>query len=407
MWLAQRKFGGFKSIVFRSCDGTKKGAHRICLALKNLKVDIELKITAKIDKNLVGKVSNSWSQGKYYRDAAWLMFTNRKVGAYKHPQLTVNLFEDEVWIGFRSHGDDEYAFRYPFKIGDYARKHPKRFRKLVSSLSKVEWGFDSDERTNNFTTPRRFTSRELEIRLRQKFEWINTRFDKRDPLAKNSRIADEIVDIFSRLYPLYAITVGKSFQIERLLPEKQLETVEIVDLSRSRKEVLEKAKKVFKKGGKGIDLSGIYAPSRKIRVPIRESRKIVIRYYAALLDKLNLRPVEIGGETLLVAPGMRIPPVRKIKRFKAFLRKIIRIMGGNPETVKIMVKEPTSDARIIDKQIVFNATLINHSPIFWMIIAARELASLRYKEHYQHVKAMSILLERAIKHLDEIDTRFS
>jgi len=401
--MAQQRFEGFKPIVFKSCDGTKRGAHWICLALSDLKNAIEPKIRAKIDKNLDGKVSSPWSRAKHYRDAAWLMFTNQKVGAYKHPQLTVNMFEDELWVGFRSEGDYEYASKYQFKIGDYARKRPKYFKKLVNSLSKTKWGFDSDDRTNNFTTPRYFTPRELEIRLQQKFEWINTRFDKRDPLVKNSGIADEIVDVFSRLYPLYAITVGKGFQIDRLLPEKQLETVEIIDRSRSSQEVLEKAKRVFKRGHESIDLSNIYAPARELSTPIRESRKIIIKRYAVPMDKLDLKPVIIDGETLLVTPGMRIPPIKKIKRFKALLRKIVRIMGGNPETVKIMIKEPTSDARLINKQIVFNATLMNHSPIFWMITAARELASLVSKEHYPQVKAMSIILEKAIKHLDEIE----
>jgi len=57
-------------------------------------------------------------------------------------------------------------------------------------------------------------------------------------------------------------------------------------------------------------------------------------------------------------------------------------------------------------QIGFNATLIERSPIFWMVIAARELAGLLYKEHYPHVKAMDQLIERGLEHLHQIDPDF-
>jgi len=84
-------------------------------------------------------------------------------------------------------------------------------------------------------------------------------------------------------------------------------------------------------------------------------------------------------------------------------------MGADPNRVKIIITEPTTEAKELPNYpglIGFNAVLIDRSPIFWIIIAGRELAAIKYKEHYPHVKAMCQLIEKALGRLAEIYPEF-
>jgi len=61
-----------------------------------------------------------------------------------------------------------------------------------------------------------------------------------------------------------------------------------------------------------------------------------------------------------------------------------------------MVTDERTDGRVLDEQIFVNALLMNKSPAYWGIVAARELAGLTTKAYYPHVRRMSTLLERLI-----------
>lgn len=44
--------------------------------------------------------------------------------------------------------------------------------------------------------------------------------------------------------------------------------------------------------------------------------------------------------------------------------------------------------------------------MFWLLIVARGLASLRYQRHYAHVKAMAAYVELALHYLRQTDPDF-
>jgi hypothetical protein len=178
------------------------------------------------------------------------------------------------------------------------------------------------------------------------------------------------------------------------------------------KESLEsEARKVLTRGEQPLDLSEIYEPVEEMKIdrPIITPPKLVVGETKKPIAGLDLQPISVGNEEVLVTPGMPIPPEEKIKKFRGLLAKILSYMGADSNRVKIIIKEPTTEARSLPDYpdlIGFNATLIDRSPIFWIIIAGRELAALKYKDHYPHVKAMCQLIEKAIEHLADIYPEF-
>ena len=75
-----------------------------------------------------------------------------------------------------------------------------------------------------------------------------------------------------------------------------------------------------------------------------------------------------------------------------------------------MVTDVKTEARELlpnyRNQIGFNVNLSDRSPIFWLIIVAREFAALKYKRHFPHVKAMTLYIEKALLNLRKIDPDF-
>src|SRR5712692_2464981 len=89
-----------------------------------------------------------------------------------------------------------------------------------------------------------------------------------------------------------------------------------------------------------------------------------------------------------------------MRHYRESVASMVKIMGGNPQTVRIMVTDEHTDGRMIDNQLFVNALLTDKSTAFWGIVAARELAGLTTKSYYPHVRRMSILLERLITRED-------
>jgi hypothetical protein len=188
-----------------------------------------------------------------------------------------------------------------------------------------------------------------------------------------------------------------------VVDERKFDTREYVERS---------AEDLFERESQSVDLSDLSNPPPDVDVnkSVVSPKKLIVYESKKPYASLNLHPKQVDGITLLVAPDLPVPSVEKIKAFLTLLRKILACMEANPDIVMIIVSDRNTDARDLSPtyqgRIGFNATLIDSPPIFWMIVAARELAALRHKEHYPHVKAMSILIEKGIKRLHEIDPDF-
>jgi hypothetical protein len=187
--------------------------------------------------------------------------------------------------------------------------------------------------------------------------------------------------------------------------------VEYHNSSYGNKSMEEQAKEFFsQKGSKAIDLSKTFRTGMEITGPLHSRPKLIVVGERKPIAGLNLEPVKVGTETLLVTPGMPVPEEEKVKEFLHLLQTIVVSIGGNPETVKIMVTWEATEARELlpsyPNQIGFNINLATRSPIFWVIIVAREFASLQYKQHYPHVKAMAAYIEKALHSIQKIDPTF-
>ena len=194
---------------------------------------------------------------------------------------------------------------------------------------------------------------------------------------------------------------------------KLLDELEIEDQrsAENTTQLKEEAKEAFLgKDAKPIDLSGTFRPGVEITGAVVSSPKYVVYNEKKPIAGLNLHPIRVGNEIVLVSPGLAVPGEKEVQKFLVLLRKIIQSMGGNPDTVKIIVTNETTEARELlpnyPGQIGFNVMLSDRSPIFWLIIVARELASLKYKRHFPHVKAMALYMERALYNLIKIDPEF-
>jgi len=172
----------------------------------------------------------------------------------------------------------------------------------------------------------------------------------------------------------------------------------------------EKTSKVNRESPKPIDISDTYKAGVTIAGSVISSSKYVVYSEKKPIAALNLHPIKIGAFTILASPGLTLPSEEKIKKFLALLRKIVESIGGNPDTVKVMVTDVTTEARELlpsyPNQIGFNVNLSDRSPIFWLIIVAREFAALKYKRHFPHVKAMTLYIEKALYNLRKIDPDF-
>jgi hypothetical protein len=172
-----------------------------------------------------------------------------------------------------------------------------------------------------------------------------------------------------------------------------------------------RARDIFLKGRKEIDISKIISPVRPktINRPIVTRPKLWRVAGTKPLAGLNLQPTRIGSEEVLITPGMQAPAADEIKKLKNLLVRIVSCLGADPNRIKLICTDTVTEGRELPGHpgfIGFNVALADRSPIFWIIIAARELAALQYKKHYPHVKAMTKLIEKALEHLREIDPGF-
>ena len=134
--------------------------------------------------------------------------------------------------------------------------------------------------------------------------------------------------------------------------------------------------------------------------------RVVVRSFVSVSSRKNWEPRTLNGEKVYVETEM--DPVKmevvisSIKPFKEYMKKIIEIMGGNPDTVNICIANPVTDGDRREGQLFFNV-LRNDKQLRWIVVAARELAYVKFPKPSQaHISLMTDLIEKALERIQEI-----
>ena len=138
----------------------------------------------------------------------------------------------------------------------------------------------------------------------------------------------------------------------------------------------------FRGSEKKTDKKRIFREKKKIaQIKKRKSVKVAPEVLPSA-DK-DLVEREIDGETVFLPPNE--DPKRLglngmlVKQNRNKLCKIVKAMGGNPDTVNICWMDEKTDGFIENEQLIFNMKVIRNKPlIFWIVLVAREMA---YLEH--------------------------
>ena len=74
----------------------------------------------------------------------------------------------------------------------------------------------------------------------------------------------------------------------------------------------------------------------------------------------------------------------------------------NPDTVNVCIANPETDGDRRGGQLFFNV-LRNDKPLRWVVVAARELAYVKFPKPSQaHISLMTDLIEKALERIEEI-----
>jgi len=150
-----------------------------------------------------------------------------------------------------------------------------------------------------------------------------------------------------------------------------------------------------------VDTTGVFKARQHI-TSIRRPRVVRPRTEVDISSDENVALKEIDGEEAYIRPGLSVPEATKIRNLRRLLRRMVEVMGGNPETVNISVTIRERDGYNQSGQLFFNATR-DDSPFRWLVVVARELAYNVSRHHdARHMKVMTELLAKAIARIDEI-----
>jgi hypothetical protein len=139
---------------------------------------------------------------------------------------------------------------------------------------------------------------------------------------------------------------------------------------------------------------------------VTSEARVVVRPFVSASSRKNWEPRTLDGEKVFVETEMepaKIDAVRlSIKAFRERMRKIIEIIGGNPDTVNVCIANPETDGDRREGQLFFNV-LRNDKPLRWVVVAARELAYVKFPKPSQaHISLMTDLIEKALERIEEI-----
>jgi hypothetical protein len=149
----------------------------------------------------------------------------------------------------------------------------------------------------------------------------------------------------------------------------------------------------------------VWTDSAKIDKVVSNPR-VVVRPFVSASSKKNWELRTIEGEKVFVEKELdtgKLDTVRfLIAPFRERMRKIVEIMGGNPDTVNICIALPETDGDRREGQLFFNISR-NDKPLRWIVVVARELAYVKFPKPSQaHTSLMTDLIEKALDRIQEI-----
>lgn len=314
----------------------------------------------------------------------WLAFTGSK-HYYNWAQLNVGLYGGGFAIGIevpRSRKDNPVARRMLINsaslVANSINKLGARGSIDFSPESARAWGVNAPIDPEKLVSASKQADYGTWISMG---EWYDV-----DELPTN--LVARILGVFRALKPIFGIMTANT--------PREISKTRIVDEIASKKQLVQSAKKFFRENGSEPKPLDVWRKARIVNRSITTEPTVIRTSQARMLAGLNLRPEKINGEWAQVTPGLTAPKYSQMRELRKAVANLVSIMGGNPKTVKIMVTDEHTDGRILDEQIFVNALLIDKSPAYWGIVAARELAGLTTKSYYPHVRRMSTLLERLI-----------
>lgn len=149
-------------------------------------------------------------------------------------------------------------------------------------------------------------------------------------------------------------------------------------------------------------LKPIYKPKIRLKQIKQKGGKIRIGD-ERLISPKAWKFTKVDGEEIYVEEGTTyLPKVEEIRNFRSFLQELVRIMGGNPETINVCVADRRTDGYNTKGQLFFNITR-KEDPYRWLIVTARELAYNISRKRYPHMNAMTDLLVNTIKRWHEVE----
>lgn len=392
-------FPGFTKDIFDSCEtGTDKINH-VRDRLEQLKDATEPKMQ-RLDNRLHGIVSRPKRQGTNdYTDWAWLMFTiaplaksgprkGKPLRANKLSQLTVNVSRDYLYVGLNLKRSKDV-----WSLHDKLKSNPVLFDDIVLSLGSMPWDITKYE--ENFGEPKYRDKSELRVALLDpEFDWINTGFARDDPVVGTSKIADEVVKVFSALFNIYALATGLQptkqpkpsgkpwkMRVETDTANKRVETDE---------ELIQDVKKMMASVAHG-------KPPKKANFKGKNDRHTIERK----VRPLNLTAHTHQGRSYHLDQGHVEKELEtRLKlydEFRDLLDRISSSIEAPKDFLQIMLTDPTSDARYTSEGSYIFANLlryeVNRSEYFWLTTVAREVAYLKRRRlGYAHQNWMRKVL---------------
>jgi len=139
---------------------------------------------------------------------------------------------------------------------------------------------------------------------------------------------------------------------------------------------------------------------------VTSEARVVVRPFVSASSRKNWEQRTLDGEKVFVETEMdpaKIDAVRStIKAFRERMRKIIEVMGGNPDTVNVCIANPETDGDRREGQLFFNV-MRNDKPLRWIVVAARELAYVKFPKPSQaHISLMTDLIAGVLERIQEI-----
>jgi len=151
--------------------------------------------------------------------------------------------------------------------------------------------------------------------------------------------------------------------------------------------------------------SDVWREARQIDKVVSKARVVVRPFVSASTEK-NWELRTVDSEKVYVEVGMDAAKIDAVKplinSFRQRMRRIIDTMGGNPETVNVCIVDPVTDGDRRGEQLFFNL-LRTDKPLRWIVVAARELAYVKFPNPSQaHISLMTDLIEKALERIKEI-----